>query len=91
MAFIRLVILGFLALSVIYVSVAIYSRSVRTEKLEKSWTEENSDSTDMTARDAFVRKGILAYNASFRPKLIGLIYVIPTVIVIAIVYITNTN
>jgi hypothetical protein len=91
MAFVRLVVFGFMALSVIYLSVAIYSRSVRREKLEDEWAEDNPASTDMAARDVFVGKGIIAYNASCRPKLVGLVYVIPTVIVVAIVYITNTN
>jgi len=91
MGFVRLVVFGFLALSVIYLSIAIYSRSVRREKLEDAWDEEHPGSTDMTARDAYVAKGIAAYNASYRPKLIGLVYVVPTVIVASIVYITNTN
>ncbi|MCO4847505.1 MAG: hypothetical protein KC448_05975 [Yoonia sp.] len=91
MAFVRLVVFGFLALSVIYLSVAIYSRSVRREKLEEAWAEENPADTDTPARDAFIAKGIADYNASYRPKLIALVYVVPTVIVAAIIYITNTN
>ena len=91
MAFVRLVVFGFLALSVIYLSVAVYSRSVRREKLEKAWAEDNPASTDTSAHDAFVAKGITDYNASYRLKLIALVYVVPTVIVAGIVYITNTN
>lgn len=91
MAFVRLVVFGFLALSVIYLSVSIYSRSVRREKLEDEWAEDHPGSTDMAARKVFVDAGIAAYNASYRPKLIALVYVVPTVIVTAIVYIINTN
>ncbi len=91
MGFIRLVLFGFLAMSVVYLSISVYSRSVRREKLEDAWAEENVGSDDMAARDAYVAKGIKAYNASFRPKLIGLVYIIPTVIVMTIVYITNSN
>ena len=91
MGFVRLVVFGFLALSVVYLSISVYSRSVRREKLEDAWAQDNPGSTDMAARDAYVTKGIKAYNASFRPKLIGLVYIIPTVVVIAIVYITNAN
>lgn len=91
MSFVRLVLFGFLALSVVYLSVSVYSRSVRREKLENAWAEENAGSTDMGARSAYVEAGIKAYNASFRPKLIGLVYVIPTVAVMAIVYFTNAN
>lgn len=91
MGFARLVLFGFIALSVVYLSISIYSRSVRREKLEEAWAEENEGSTDMAARDAYVEAGIVAYNNSFRPKLIGLVYIIPTVIVIAIIYLTNEN
>ncbi|MDG1864237.1 MAG: hypothetical protein P8J02_13740 [Yoonia sp.] len=91
MGFVRLVLFGCLALSVVYLSISIYSRSVRREKLENAWAEENEGSQDMDARDAFVAEGIKAYNASFRPKLIGLVYIIPTLIVFAIIYLTNEN
>lgn len=91
MGFIRLVLFGFLAMSVVYLSISVYSRSVRREKLERAWDAENVGSEDMAARDAYVAEGIKAYNASFRPKLIGLVYIIPTVIVMVIVYTTNTN
>lgn len=91
MGLVRLVLFGFLALSVVYLSISVYSRSVRREKLEDVWAEENVGSSDMDARDVYVAEGIKAYNASFRPKLIGLVYIIPTVVVIAIVYITNAN
>ena len=35
MSFVRLVVFGFLALSVIYLCVSLYSRSIRREKLEE--------------------------------------------------------
>ena len=91
MGFIRLVVFCFLALSVVYLSISLYSRSVRREKLEKAWAEDNPTSTDIAARDAFVAEGIAAYNTSYRPKLIGLVYVVPMVVVATIIYITNTN
>ena len=37
---VRAAVLGFLALSVVYVLVSIYSRSVRRERLEKSWDSD---------------------------------------------------
>ena len=91
MGFIRLVVFGFLALSVVYLSISLYSRSVRREKLEKAWAEDNPTSTDIAARDAFVAEGIAAYNTSYQRKLIGLVYVLPTLVVATIIYITNTN
>jgi len=86
--FIRLVVFGFIALSVIYLSLSIYSRSVRREKLENEWDE---DKPEGITRDDFVAKGVAEYNSGLRPKLLLLVYVIPTIFVAAIVYLTNTN
>ncbi len=88
MGLVRLVVFGFIALSVIYLSVSLYSRSVRREKLEKQYDEAPVDG--MTRKE-YVEKGIAAYNSGLRPKLLLLIYVVPTVIVAATVYITNAN
>lgn len=91
MGLVRLVIFGFLALSVIYVAVSVYSRSVRREKLEETWAEENPGNDDMDARNAYVKTGIAEYNSGIRPKLIGLVYVVPTVIVVGVLVATNWN
>ena len=91
MGFIKLVVFGFLGLSVIYLSVSIYSRSVRKERLEDEFDAENPDGGAPGARDAFVAEGLKSYDASIRPKLIGLVYVIPTVAIGAIVYMINAN
>lgn len=88
MGFVRLVVFGFLALSVIYLSLAVYSRSVRREKLEK---EYDAAPVEGMTRDEYVTKGVADYNAGIRPKLLLLVYVVPTVVVSVIVYVTNTN
>lgn len=88
MQFVRLIVFGFLFLSVIYLCLSFYSRSVRREKLEKEWDETKPEGV---ARADFVKQGVEAYNSGLRPKLLGLVYVIPTVAVAIIVYITNTN
>ncbi len=88
MGFVRLVVFGFIALSVIYLSVSVYSRSVRREKLEKQY---DAEPVEGVTRSEYVAKGIAAYNAGLRPKLLLLIYVVPAVVVTAIVYITNAN
>ena len=91
MAFIKLAVFGFVALTVVYWSIALYARSVRKERLEKSYDAANPDSQDRAARDAYVAQGMQAYHASFRPKLIGLVYVVPTLAVALIAYLINTT
>ena len=91
MALVRLVIFGFIGLSVIYFAISIYSRSLRREKLEEMWAEDNPGADDMTARADYVDKGIEEYNTGIKPKLILLVYVVPTVIVVATLIFTNWN
>ncbi|MCF6234191.1 MAG: hypothetical protein L3J36_14000 [Rhodobacteraceae bacterium] len=89
MGLIRLVFFGFLVLSVTYFLISVYSRSVRREKLEYRWGEENPDSKDQAAREAFIEQGMHEYNTGIRPRLILLVYVVPTIIVAAIHVLTT--
>lgn len=88
---VRLVVFGFLALSVVYLAVWFYSRSVRREKLEKSWDADHPEGGDRKARADFIEKGMEEYHSGIRVKLILLIYVIPAVLVIAALVVTNWN
>ena len=89
MGLIRLIIFGFIGLSIIYALVWIYSRSVRREKLENAWAEEHPQGGEEAARDAYIEKGMKDYHASLRPKLLLLIYVVPAILVAAAFYMTN--
>ncbi len=86
---IRLVIFGFLALSVIYVVVSLYSRSVRREKLENSWDEDHPDGGDESARNAYIEAGMHAYETGLRRKLIVLVYIVPAVAAAVLIYLVN--
>ena len=88
MGFVRLVVFGFLLLSVIYLSLSWFTRSLRRESLENEWDE---DQPEGISRDDYVAAGIKDYNDGLRPKLLLLVYVIPTVLVAIIVYLTNSN
>ena len=91
MGFIKLVVFGFIGLSIIYLSIAIYSKSVRRERLENEFDANPPEGADAATRDAYIAEGMAAYQRSFRPKLIGLVYVIPLIVVCVIIYVTNTN
>ena len=87
--FIRLAVLGYIAMSVAYVLIWVYSRSVERERLEKEWDNDLSRVDDPVARDAYIEEGMEAYRKSLKRKLIWLVYVIPTVVVLILVYLTN--
>jgi len=84
-AFLRFFIAGFVILTVIYIAVSLYSRSVRRAKLEREWDEEIGHGD----RDDFVREGLEHYDRSLRRKLILGVYIVPALIVGTIIYITN--
>ncbi len=88
MVFVRFLLFGFIGLSIIYVSLWFYSRSVRREKLEDEWDETKPEG--MT-RETFVEEGMTAYHASLRPKLLLLVYVVPTIVIGAVIFISNAN
>ncbi|WP_421702859.1 hypothetical protein [Aliiroseovarius sp.] len=89
MGLVRLLVFGFIGLTVVYFAVSIYSRSVRREKLENQWAEDHPGDTESAERDAFVEAGMAEYNAGIRPKLILLVYVVPLLAGALLLYLIN--
>ena len=86
----RAAVLAFVLLTVVYVIVSIYSRSVRREKLEKAWDSDSEKlGAESSERDAYIRAGMEAYRNSLRRKLIVLVYIIPMAVVLATAYVVN--
>ena len=81
----RLLVIGFVVLSIIYVALSFYSRAVRKGKLQREWDEEGMEGD----KDAWVQKGLEDYDGSLRRKLILGVYVVPVVVVSIIIYLTN--
>ncbi len=88
---IRLIVFGFLGLSVIYIAVSFYSRSVRREKLEKRWAEDHPGDDDSLERDAYIDNGMVEYQNGLRRKLIVLVYIIPAIAVAVTMFIINAT
>lgn len=89
-AIFRAGVLGFVLLTVVYVMVSIYSRSVRREKLEKAWDSDPArEGAAKDERDAYIEAGMETYRHGLRRKLIWLVYVIPMAVVLATVYYIN--
>ena len=79
-------ILGGLAiLTVVYLVLSIWSRSVRREKLEEQWDSEIRSGD----RDAFIEEGLRVYDRSLRRKLILGVYVIPVLFAAGMIYVMN--
>lgn len=84
-AIIRLAVFGFIAMTVVYVLVSIYSGSVRRENLEKKFDAGGVEGD----RDEYIKAGMDAYRHGLRHRLIWLVYIIPTVVVAVTVYLVN--
>lgn len=81
----RLIIIGFVVLTIIYVCLSLYSRAVRKSKLRKYWDEEGLSGD----KEDFVDQGLSEYDGSLRRKLILGVYIIPICLISLIVYLTN--
>lgn len=81
----RLLFIGFIVLTVIYVCLSFYSRAVRKGKLEAEWDENPTDEP----RETYVDRGLEEYDGSLRRKLILGVYVVPVLLVSLIIYLTN--
>ncbi len=84
-AFIRLVFVGFVVLTIVYVCLSLYSRARRRERLERQWEEDGLEGD----KRAFIRAGLQEYDGSLRRKLILGVYVVPVAVVSIIIYIVN--
>lgn len=83
--FIKLAVFGFIGLSIIYLIVSIYSRSVRREWLEKRFDAGGIEGD----RDAFIAEGMMRYEKSLRKRLIWLVYIIPMAVMAGTIYLVN--
>ena len=83
----RLLVIGFVVLTVVYVCLSFYSRAVRRGKLRDEWHEGPQD----VPLETFVDQGLEDYDGSLRRKLILGVYVVPVGVVSLIIYLTNFN
>ncbi|MDO6727847.1 MAG: hypothetical protein ACRBBO_12545 [Cognatishimia sp.] len=81
----RLMVIGFVVLTVVYFCLSIYSRATRRNKLRAEFDAEGMSGD----REAFVQEGLQEYDHSLRRKLILGVYVVPVVVVSIIIYLTN--
>ncbi|WP_102225493.1 hypothetical protein [Acidimangrovimonas sediminis] len=88
MGFVRAVVLGLAVLTVLYLLIAAYFRSVARERLERDW-EEQYPGLEGDARDEYIESGMKEYHGSLRRRLILGVYVVPIVAVAVIAYFVN--
>ena len=85
LAFARLMIFGFIFLTIVYICIVFYSRSVRKSKLADEWDAEIKEGD----REAFIEEGLEDYDGSLRRKLIFGVFVVPYLVIGVLVYLVN--
>lgn len=84
-AFLRLTLILFVVLTVLYLAVSIYARSLARERLEKRWDQGRGKGS----RAHFIRLGLRQYQQSARAKLLLGIYILPMAAVAIVIYVLN--
>ena len=85
LGWLRLIFMALVVLTIVYFFVGLYSRSVRREKLENQWVEDGLDGD----RDAWIEEGMKAYDKGLKKRLLWLIYIVPMVVFVTIIYVIN--
>lgn len=85
LALVRLIVVAFLVLTVIYLSLSYYARAVRRDKLRRKWDETIRHGD----REAYVQRGLQIYDRSLRRKLLWGVYVVPVVTIVVVIYLVN--
>ncbi|MDN5569533.1 MAG: hypothetical protein L0G27_12445 [Paracoccus sp. (in: a-proteobacteria)] len=90
MALIRLWLFVLAVQLVFYVLLRIYVRSQQVERLENLWDVRHPDQAgNGPARRAFIAKAMAGFEKSLRARLTLLVFVLPTLAVLGIVYLVN--
>ena len=83
--FLRLFLILFVVMTVLYLAITIFARSLARERLEKRW-----DTGPRTEdRDTFIRLGMERYEKSARHKLLLGVYILPMVVIAILIYALN--
>ena len=85
MAFVRILGMALIALTVVYFSLWFYARAARREKLEARWDESQGPGN----RESFVKAELGTYEGPLKRKLIWGVYVIPMCLLTLLIYVTN--
>jgi hypothetical protein len=90
MGWLKLAFILYVGLTIIYFFTSLYSRSVRREKLEKAWDSDPArEGATEADRSAFIESGMEAYDKGLKKRLLWLIYIVPTLGFLAVIYFVN--
>ncbi|MDO5706727.1 MAG: hypothetical protein Q4G49_16875 [Paracoccus sp. (in: a-proteobacteria)] len=91
-AFLRLIGIVIAIEALFYVLLSLYIRSLQREKLEKEWDRRHPENAgDSGERRAFVRRSMTGFEKTLKSRLVGLVFVVPTLAIMVIIYYVNNR
>ena len=92
MAVIRLVAVLFVVEVIFYVLLSFYLRSTRAEALEEEWDRRHpGHPQDSSGRKKFVRRAMAGFQNSIKARLVGLVFILPTIAILVIAWLVNVQ
>ena len=85
--FLRLLFLLLILLSLAYVLISLYARSLARERLERRWEAR----PHAGQREDFIRAGLRLYDKSARRRILRAIWIVPPVTIAVLIWMTNFN
>lgn len=88
----RLMIFLFLIEAIFYLLLTIYLRSTRKEALEDEWDRRHPDRAgDSPERSTFVRRSMIGFQKTLKARLVGLVFILPTIAIGVIAWYVNVQ
>lgn len=81
----RFLVVMLIAQTIVYLCILAFARAQRRARLAEEWAAQDVDRDEA----AFVARGMEAYEASLRRRMLYGIYVVPLALVMVLVYVTN--
>lgn len=90
MGIVRLAAVVFAVEALFYVLLWFYLRSLHRERAEDEWDEQHPGHPGPSPeREAFVNRSTLDFQSSLKMRLVGLVFVVPTLAIAAVIYFVN--
>lgn len=88
----RLMIFLFLIEAIFYLLLSIYLRSTKKESLEDEWDRRHPDRAgDSPERREFVRRSMVGFQKTLKARLVGLVFIVPTILIGVIAWYVNVQ
>lgn len=92
MVLLRLVAMLLLIEAIFYLLISIYLRSTKREALENEWGRRHPDRAgDSPERREFVRRSMVGFQKTLKARLVGLVFILPTIAIGVIAWYVNVQ